>query len=187
MIISLHKFRSYDSKILSVNLTVELSQCHPGFWYFNKTEKCECYNTKNIVSCSGSNSTIKSGYWFGYMNGIPTVASCPHSYCNFTCCMIMYGIYHLSPVRSNQCRQHRTGVACRNCEKGYTLSFGSSQCIAENMCTVGQTILVVTLTILYWMGMMVIVFIVMYFNIAIGSLLAINHYYSTTTILLSQD
>ena len=187
MIISLHKFRSYDSKILSVNLTVELSQCHPGFWYFNKTEKCECYNTKNIVSCSGSNSTIKSGYWFGYMNGIPTVASCPHGYYNFTCCMIMYGIYHLSPVRSNQCRQHRTGVACGNCEKGYTLSFGSSQCIAENMCTLGQTILVVTLTILYWMGMMVVVFIVMYFNIAIGSLLAINHYYSTAAILLSQD
>ena len=187
VVISLHVVRISESKIISVNLTVELTQCHPGFSYFNKTQKCECYNTKNIISCSGSNSTIKSGYWFGSVNGIPTITSCPSDYCNFTCCEINNGIYHLSPVRANQCGQHRTGIACGNCEQGYTLSFDSSTCIPVEKCTVGQTVLIITLSLLYWIAVMAVVFIAMYFKIAVGSLLAINYYYSAVDILLSQD
>ena len=122
VIISLYVSRISESKIISVNLTVELSQCHPGFWYSSKSRKCVCYDTENIISCSNSNSTIKRGYWFGSVNGKSTVASCPNDYCNFTCCEITNGIYHLSPVRANQCRPHRSGTACGECEKGYTLS-----------------------------------------------------------------
>jgi len=33
--ISLHVARISESKIIFVTLTVELSQCHPGFWYSN--------------------------------------------------------------------------------------------------------------------------------------------------------
>ena len=65
--ISLHVTRFSESKVVSVNLIVELSQCHPGFYYSpaNESRKCECYNTGDIISCSGSNSTIKRGYWYG--------------------------------------------------------------------------------------------------------------------------
>ena len=63
------------SKIISINLTVELSQCHQGFWHSIKTQKCECYNINSIISCSGSNSTIKKGYWFGRINRKPTVTA----------------------------------------------------------------------------------------------------------------
>ena len=187
VVISLHVVRISESKIISVNLTVELTQCHPGFSYFNKTQKCECYNTKNIISCSGSNSTIKSGYWFGSVNGIPTITCCPNDYCNFTCCEINNGIYHLSPVRANQCRQHRTGIACGNCEQGYTLSFDSSTCIPVEKCTVGQMVLVITLSLLYWITVVVAVFAMMYFKIAIGCLYAIIYYYSIIDILLSHN
>ena len=183
--LSMYAAKTSGSKIISVNLTVELSQCHPGF-YFSKSQKCECYNTKNIISCSGSSSTIKRGYWFGSVNGKSTVASCPMDYCNFTCCEISNGIYHLSPLRENQCRAHRYGTTCGNCKKGYTLSFDSPECINMNTCTVGQTVLVIALSLLYWVAVIVAVFIMMYFKVAIGSLYAIAYYYSVVDILLRQ-
>ena len=108
VIISLYVTRVSESKIISVNLTVGLSQCHPGFWYSSDLQKCECYNTENIVSCSSSNSTIRRGYWFGIKNGRPTITFCPNDYCNFTCCEITDGIYHLSPIR--QTSVNHTGL-----------------------------------------------------------------------------
>ena len=185
--ISLYVTRFSESKVVSVNLIVELSQCHPGFWYStaNKSQKCECYNTGDIISCSGSNSTIKRGYWYGSVTGIPTVATCPNDYCNFTCCEITNGIYHLSPVRANQCRPHRSGTACGSCEEGYTLSFDSPKCVAANRCTFGL-MLVITLSLLYWIVVVIAVFAMMYFKVSLGSLYAIAYYYSVVDILLSR-
>ena len=148
--------------------------------------KCKCYNTKNIISCSDNSSTIKKGYWFGGVNGKSTVTYCPNDYCNFTCCEITNGIYHLSPVRTNQCRTHRSGTACGNCEKGYTLSFDSPQCIEINNCTTGQSALVIALSLLYRIIVIATVFTMMYFKVAIGSLYAIMYYYSVVGILLRQ-
>ena len=65
MTIALYVVRISEMKTISINLIVELSQCHPGFWYHRTSRKCECYNYTNIVTCSGSSSTIKRGYWFG--------------------------------------------------------------------------------------------------------------------------
>ena len=73
-------------KHISVNLIVELSPCHSGFWHYPNSIKCECYNADDIVFCSGSSSMIKRGYWFGTVTGKPTVAFCPINYCNFFCC-----------------------------------------------------------------------------------------------------
>ena len=183
--ISLYVTRISESKVISVNLIVGLSQCHPGFWYSNEPRRCECYDADNIISCSGSNSTIKRGYWFGWVTGKSTVTSCPNDYCNFTCCEITNGIYHLSPVRANQCRPHRFGTACGNCEKGYTLSFDSPECVEVNKCTIG-TVLVTTLSLLYWIAVVVAVFAMMYYKVAIGSLYAIVYYYSVVDILLNR-
>ena len=186
LIILLYVTHVYESKIISVNLTVELSQCHAGFWYSSELQKCECYDTGNIISCSDSNSTIKRGYWFGNVNGKATVTSCPNEYCDFSCCEITNGVYHLSSVRANQCRSHRSGTACGNCKKGYTLSFDSPECVDINNCTTGQMILVITLSLLYWIAVVVTVFVMMYFKVTIGSLYAIIYYYSVVDILLSQ-
>ena len=175
-----------ESKIISANLIVELSQCHPGFWYSSESQKCECYDTENIISCSGNNSTIKRGYWFGRVSEKSTVTSCPNDYCNFTCCEITNGIYHLSPVRANQCRPHRSGTACGSCEKGYTLSFDSPDCVEISKCTIGQMVLVISLSLLYWIAVVVTVFVMMYFKVTVGSLYAIIYYYSIVDILLSQ-
>ena len=187
MTIALYVARTSEMKSISLNLTVELSPCHPGFWYHNTSQKCECYNSTNIVFCSGSSSTIKRGYWFGSVSGKSTVAFCPINYCNFTCCETTNGYYHLSPVRHNQCMLHRSGTACGNCDIGYTLSFDSTECIPVKACTIGQTILLVALIILYWIVITVTVFVMMYFKVEIGYLYGITYYYSIVDILLSQN
>ena len=187
MNISLYVTRASEFKFISVNLIVKLSQCHPGFYYSNKSRKCECYDTESddVISCSSSNSTIKRGYWFGSVTGKPTVTSCPNGYCNFDCCEISNGIYHLSPVRTNQCSPHRSGTACGNCEEGYTLSFDSPECVEVNKCTIGAA-LVTTLSLLYWVAVVVAVFAMTHFKVTIGSLYAIIYYYSVMDILLSR-
>ena len=184
--ISLHDDRNSDWKQISVNLIVELTSCHPGFWQYS-SQKCECYNTDDIVFCSDSNSTIKRGYWFGNVTGKPTVTVCPVNYCDFTCCEASNGYYHLSPVRNNQCRSHRSGTACGSCTDGYTLSFDSTECVNVDSCTAGQTVLVILLTVIYWIVMVILVFAMMYYKVPIGYLYSITYYYSIVDILQSQN
>ena len=31
-----------EMKTISINFTVELVSCHPGFWYNDRSHKCEC-------------------------------------------------------------------------------------------------------------------------------------------------
>jgi len=175
-----------DSKKFSVELITELSPCHPGFHYNNTTQTCVCYSDSDVVSCSGSTSSIKRGYWFGEVNEKATVTICPNSYCNFTCCEAASGYYKLSPVRANQCNSLRSGTACGSCKEGYTLSFDSVECVSFLKCTTGQTILVVMLSILYWIVIVALVFIVTYYHIGIGYLYAITYYYSVVDILLRE-
>ena len=174
-------------KQVTVNLTIELSPCHPGFWQYPKSRTCECYNASDIVLCSGSNSAIKRGYWFGSVTGKPTIAFCLIDYCNFTCCETSNGYYHLSPVRDNQCRSHRSGIACGSCEEGYTLSFDSAECVHLKECSIGWTILVLALVVFYWIIIIGAVFSLMHFKVAIGYMYAITYYYSVIDLLLSQN
>ena len=185
--ISLHDDRNSHWKQISLNLIVELTPCYPGFRHHLGSEKCECYNGSDILFCSGSSSTIKRGYWFGKVAEKPTVAVCPINYCNFTCCETSYGYYHLSPVRVNQCRSHRSGSACGSCEEGYTLSFDSTECVDVDSCTAGQTVLVILLTVIYWIVMVTSVFAMMYYKVPIGYLYSITYYYSIVDILLSEN
>ena len=172
---------------ISVNLIIELSPCHPGFWQYPNSSRCECFNANNIVFCSSNSSTIKRGYWFGSVTGRPTVTFCPINYCNFTCCETSTGYYHLSPVRDNQCRSHRSDTACGSCADGYTLPYDSIECVNIDSCTAGQTVLVILLTVIYWIVMVTLVFIIMYYKVGIGYLYSITYYYSIVDILLSQN
>ena len=185
--ITLNVDHNSDWKLISVNLIVELSPCHPGFQYDKESQECECYNGSGIVLCSGSTSSIKRGYWFGSVTGKPTTTFCPINYCNFSCCDIVNGYYHLSPLRNNQCKSHRSGVACGSCTDGYTLSFDSTDCVHINNCTTGHTLLIVTVTLIYWIAVVIIVFVMMHYRISIGYLYAVTFYYSIVDVLLSQN
>ena len=172
---------------ITVCLIVELSPCHLGFWHYPKSLKCECYNATDIVFCFDTTSTIKRGYWFGSVTGKPTVTLCPISYCNFTCCETSNGYYHLSTVRDNQCRSHRTGTACGRCTNGFTLSFDSPECVRKESCTVGKTVAVILLTLAYWIIIVALVFAMMYYKVGICYLYSITYYYSIVDILLNQN
>ena len=182
--LTLHFDRNSESNSISVNLTVELSPCHPGFVYHAPSQKCKCYNAGDIVFCADSKSTIRRGYWFGSVNGQPTVTYCPVNYCNFTCCETTNGIYHLSPLRKNQCRLHRDGNACGSCEEGYTLSFDSAECVEVDKCTDGQKSLIIISSMLYWMVVVLVTFFLMHCQASIGYFYAIIYYYSVLDILL---
>ena len=175
---------TFDWKPITVHLNVQLSCCHLGFYYSSDVKHCVCYTTDNIVTCSGSSSTIRNGYWFGKINDQPTVTVCPINYCNFDSCKATTGMCDLHPVRDNQCRAHRSGTACGNCEEGYTLSFDSIDCIEIDKCTIGQTVLVITVSFLYWIIFTATVFGMMYFKIRLGYLYGISFYYSVIDIVM---
>ena len=185
--ISLNVDHDANWKQISVTLIVGLSPCHPGFWQYPESQKCECYNANDIVFCSGNSSTIKRGYWVGSVTGKPTITFCPINYCNFTCCDTSNAYYHLSPIRNDQCRSHRSGTACGSCTDGYTLSFDSAQCVNFESCTAGQTVVVILLTVMYWIVRVTLIFVMMYYNVGIGYLYSITYYYSIVDILLSQN
>ena len=186
--ISLNLDHNADWKQITTALVIELSPCYLGFWQHPESQQCECYNANDIVFCSSNSSTIKRGYWFGSVTGKPTITFCPINYCNFTCCETTNGYYHLSPVRDNQCRSYRSGAACGGCTYGYTLSFDSTECVSLENCTVSQTLLVIVLTVIYWIVMFaVVVFVMSYCRIGIGYLYCITYYYSIVDILLSQN
>ena len=175
-----------NSKKFSIELVTELSPCHPGFHYGNATQTCVCYSDSDIVSCSDSRSSIKRGYWFGEVDGKATVTVCPNSYCNFSCCEAANGFFELSSARANQCNSQRFGTACGSCKKGFTLSFDSIECVSVDKCTIEQTVLVVTLSILYWVVIVIVVFIVTYYHIGIGYFYVITYFYSMVDILLGE-
>ena len=183
--LSTYKLGVEDRIPIHVNVTVMISPCHPGFQYNLQSRKCECYD-HNVVFCSASNSLIQRGYWFGEVDGISTVTICSNSYCDFTKCNKAINLCYLSPERTNQCRSHRSGVASGNCEDGHTLPFYSTDCINEDNCTVLQTVLVVVLTVVYWIALVIAVFITMCYKVSIGYLYAITYYYSMVDVLLSE-
>ena len=185
--VSLNVDHNPDWKQVTIALVIELSPCYLGFWHYPESQQCECYNANDIVFCSGNSSTIKSGYWFGNVTGRPTITFCPNNYCNFTCCETTNGYYHLSSLRDNQCRSYRSGTACGGCTNGYTLSFDSNECISLERCTVGQTVLVIMLTVIYWIVMFAVVFAISYYRIGIEYLNCITYYYSIVDILLNQS
>ena len=184
---SLNVDHNADWKQITTVLVIELSPCYLGFWQYPESQQCECYNANDIVFCSGNNSTIKRGYWFGNVTGKPTITFCPINYCDFTCCETTNGYYHLAPVRDNQCKSYRSGAACGGCTYGYTLSFDSTECVSLQSCTVGKMVLVIMLTVTYWIVMFALVFAMSYYSIGIGYLYCITYYYSILDILLIQN
>ena len=176
-----------ERKQISIDLIVGLSSCHSGFLYNEISQNCECFDTNNdVVFCSASTSMIQRGYWFGEVDGKTTTTVCPMSYCDFTSCNTASEFCPLFPERINQCNSHRSGTACGDCEKGYTLPFYSTECINRDKCATVWTTVVILLTVVYWIVLVIVVFITMYYKVSIGYLYAITYYYSIVDVLLSE-
>ena len=175
-----------DWKFIRVNLMIELSPCYPGYFYDDKLKQCVCYETKNFVSCLDGNATIMKGYWFGMVNDKPTMSVCPINYCKYENCETATGVCTLPSSLDKQCISHRTGPACGNCVEGYTLSFDSIECVSTDKCSIGVTIIVIIITLIYWAVITAAVFGIMYFQINIPYFYAITYFYSMLDILFEQ-
>jgi len=179
------------NKKISASVEVELVPCSPGYFYDRVCKCCDCYHHQDIVGCVGDYNEMKRGYWFGAVENITTVSLCPNQYCE-------YGKnrketrpgYCLIPQKlDDQCKLHRTGVACGDCSSGYTLTYDSPDCVSNHQCSPLMTTLVVVLTILYWIAIIVVVFGVMNFQcrISSGYVYGILYYYSIVDILLGNN
>ena len=177
-------------KSISVSLSVTLSPCHTGYLFDSTQGQCVCYPYPDLVRCKGNFVEIKIGYWIGYVTKEHYTSSiCPNNYCSSEHPATSPGYYRLRGKPDNQCSSHRTGVACGECKSGYTLAYDSPDCINTDKCSAGMTILVIVLTILYWIAIVAVVFDLMYFQFQISSGYAygIIYYYSIVDILLVND
>ena len=178
----------HSIKEINTILVVELMPCidHPGYTYSTAHKACVCYH-HNDVDCYDSYNEIKRGYWFGSVSNTATTAPC-HHYCKFTGrTETRQGYFELPKTIDGQCNDHRVGRACGECSSGYTLSYDTSDCISVDQCGAGWTVLVITLTCLYWIAMVAGVFALMYFRsqISLGYLYGLIYYYSMVGILLN--
>ena len=177
---------------MKASLSIELSPCHTGYIFDDTQRQCICYPYSDIVHCIGDHSEIKIGYWIGFLTEQHYTSSiCPSNYCNLVKrTETSVGYYDLPRTPDGQCSSHRTGVACGECKPGYTLAYDSPECINTNKCSAGMTILVIVLTILYWIGIVAVVFGLMYFlqfQISSGYAYGIVYYYSIVDILLGNN
>ena len=185
---------SFNEQI-KLQLIIELSPCYSGYFYDVHSNTCACYNHKDIVECYDDYNEIKRGYWFGTVTYPPTftVSLCPSRYCYFGKHRqeTRQGYCFLPSTLDGQCHSHRTGVACGECKTGYTLAYDLPNCINTDKCSVGMTILVIVLTILYWIAVVAAVFVLMHFshkyNIPSNYAYGIIYYYSIVDILLNNN
>ena len=183
------------NKQIKLQLIIELSPCYSGYFYNVHSNTCVCYHHQDIVECYDDYNEIKRGYWFGAVTGPskPTVSLCPSRYCYFGKHRkeTRQGYCLLPSASDDQCHSHRTGVACGKCKSGYTLAYDSPDCINKDKCSVGMTILVIVLTILYWIAVVAVVFILMHFSckfqISSGYAYGIIYYYSIVDILSNNN
>ena len=175
---------------LTATVSLELSSCQSGYAFVAGIQQCKCYElSKHIIQCQQDYAEIKYGYWFGIVV-FPkrAVSLCPIHYCEYnTHAETSNGYYKLPEELNNQCSSHRTGVACGECKPGYTLAYDSPDCINTDRCSAGITVLVLVLTILYWIIVVALVFGLMQRKVSLGYAYGLIYYYSIIDILLGSN
>ena len=181
---------SAEYKQITTTLSLTLSSCYNGFSFNGGSQQCECNDKDDYLQCKENGADIKFGYWFGVFSGEFVLSLCHNDYCNFFSDRQKTDseFYNLPEVIDDQCNSHRTGVACGQCSEGYTLAYNSPDCISVEKCSPGMTILVIVLTILYWITIISMLFGVAYFlntrQLSLGYLYGITFFYSIVDILL---
>ena len=186
--LSLSSVLSDEYRQLTATVSMKLSSCQSGYTIDTNLQQCVCYEqSKDIIRCKQGYAEIKYGYWFGV--AIPpkrTVSLCSIYYCNFNK-ETSNGYYKLSEELGDQCSSRRSGVACGECKSGYALAYDSPDCINTNKCYTGMTIIMVALTVLYWIIVVALVFGLMQHKMSLGYAYAMIHYYSIIDILLGSN
>jgi len=129
---------------------------------------------------------IKKGYWYGTVNGERVVARCPNQYCDYSSCPVSSEFCNVS---SFKCSSYRSGIACGQCIDNYSLSFDSDKCIPSDKCEIDR-IIVITVTILYWILTIFVIRLLMYFitvEAITGYVYGIIFFYSVLEFIIGED
>ena len=190
--VTLNLYSTVSSKYrqLTATVTMGLSTCQSGYAFDADLQRCVCYEqNKDIIQCQQDYVEIKYGYWFG-IAVFPerTVSLCPLHFCEYEKqAETTNGYYKLPKELNDQCSSHRVGVACGDCKSGYTLAYDFPNCISADKCSASMTVLVIALTILYWITVLALVFILMQCKLSLGYIYGIMYYYSIIDILLGSN
>ena len=121
-----------DTSLNSLNITVMLEPCGPGFMLSNDSRdfhKCTCslFLTSFGINCDANLGTVNrtdTTGWIGLLqNGAEALATtCPLDYCNSK----DRAINLQSP--NSICNGGREGVLCGHCPAGQSVVFGSTEC-----------------------------------------------------------
>ena len=195
--LELYAVLSDNYREFSAMLSFTLSGCRNGFLYTANGHKCSCYSDDNKkVRCQENPASvvaeIKVGYWLGIIHNQYTTTLCPLKYCDF-----MHrtetgsDFYALPGIIDNQCSAHRTGVVCSECNEGYTLAYVSIDCVSTQQCSPYNTIIVLVLTVLYWIVVIAGLFVLTYnFNkqeVSSGYFNVVIYFYSIVDVLLTSN
>ena len=141
------------------------------------------------MQCLEDRADINQGYWFGVNSDVRTISVCPNFYCNFVHRKETRTSYFILPeLLNDQCSPHRRGPACGECSPGCSLSYDTPDCVSNDKCSTEITVLVVVLTILYWIALIAIALAVMYHfssrKVLLGCIFGLIYFYSIVDIVL---
>ena len=174
-----------DIPNIPVSIELSLSPCHVGYEYNIKKEMCTCRDFHGIVVCSNP-IKIKKGYWYGTVMNKRAVAYCPNNYCDYSSCPVASEFCNISGFR---CSQHRSGTGCGDCVENFTLPFDSDKCVPIDKCQIDR-IIVIVITILYWIMTIFVVRLLMYFKTVeaiTGYVYGIIFFYSVLEFIIGED
>lgn len=180
-----------DVRAITVKIEVPIIPCQIGFVYNSEKKSCQCKNVHDIVECKLDGIKIKRGYWYGKIGNTVVVGSCPNDNCNYSAsCRSSEKYCDLSKFSYDQCNLHRTGPACGKCQRNYNLAYDSPDCVPDSHCSAWWTVMVIILTIIYWIVASVTIVFVMYFITAptmLGYVYGITYFYSVVDLFVSNE
>lgn len=102
---------------------------------------------------------------------------------------VIDGYCTLSSIQDRQCSHNRAGPACSKCISGNVLSFDSNYCIEKSSCSAVMTLLIIIVSLLYWIFMVAVIIILMHFKFQVrsGYIYSIVYFYSIADILLEDN
>ena len=190
--IKMTSVNSHEYRQLSAVVSIALSPCHSGYIFDASSQQCECYDDdEDVIQCQQDYAEIKYQHWFGAFSSLLHTSSlCPAYYCDFDGrTETRDGYYNLPDEQDDQCNVNRVGMACGECTEGHTLAYDSADCIDVDKCSTGMTVLVVILSVVYWLLILMVAFGLMYLksNVTLGFTYGLLFYYSVVDILLGDN
>ena len=135
-----------SSRKNSIAMNVTLLPCPPGFVLIGNECTCSIKTYPAIVSCDLRNfrSSIKVGYWAGYIEDKFMTGICPLSFCSYNGTGYEIEIplpKYTSPSHLDEyiCGPTRTGILCGSCKPGYSVFYHSPSysCHKSRYCDLG--------------------------------------------------